>query len=185
MIRKIKAVVNKLDINEIIIQSENFFFESIPTYRILKNCEENKEYIFETILDINEWNISLYLFYDNFERNMFLNLKKVSKLGSKSALKILQNADAENIATMISANDINGLSKLPGVGKKTAERIANELKNIFDSFVTTGNNSKLNDALDALEALGFERNKIYKVLKEMNIENLSLENIITQALKKL
>ncbi|WP_129409331.1 Holliday junction branch migration protein RuvA [Marinitoga lauensis] len=185
MIRKVKGIINKLDTEEIIIQVGNFFFESIPTYRILKNCKENEEYIFESFLDVNERNISLYLFYDALERNMFINLKKVSKLGAKSALKMLQNADAENIATMISANDINGLSKLPGVGKKTAERIANELKNKFDSFISSGNNNKLNDALDALEALGFDRNAIYRVLKNMDIENLPLENIITQALKKL
>ncbi|OQY09756.1 MAG: hypothetical protein B6I29_02885 [Marinitoga sp. 4572_148] len=185
MIRKIKGIINKLNTTEIIIQTGNLFFESIPTYRILKNCKENEEYTFDAFLDINEWNISLYLFYDDLERSMFVNLKKVSKLGAKSALKILQNADAENIATMISANDTNGLSKLPGIGKKTAERIANELKNKFDSLISSENNSKLNDALDALEALGFERNKIYSVLKNMDMENLPLENIITQALKKL
>ncbi|MBM7558965.1 Holliday junction branch migration protein RuvA [Marinitoga litoralis] len=185
MIRKIKGLINKLDSDEIIIQSGNFFFESIPTFRILNNCKENEEYIFHTVLETNEWNISLYIFYDEFEREMFLNLKKVSKLGAKSALKILQSADAESIASMISANDLNGLSKLPGVGKKTAERIANELKDKFDVFITNDNSTKLNDALNALEALGFERNKVFKVLKEMDIENLSLENIITQALKKL
>ncbi|WGS65280.1 Holliday junction branch migration protein RuvA [Marinitoga aeolica] len=185
MIRKIKGIINKLDSSEIIIQTGNFFFESIPTYRILKNCKENEEYTFESFLDVNERNISLYLFYDDLERSIFINLKKVSKLGAKSALRILQNADAESIATMISANDISGLSKLPGVGKKTAERIANELKNKFDSFISSSNNNKLNDALDALESLGFDRNKIYKVLKNMDIENIPLENIITQALKKL
>ncbi|KLO20861.1 MULTISPECIES: Holliday junction branch migration protein RuvA [unclassified Marinitoga] len=184
MIRKITGLIQTLNTSEIIIQSGNFYFESIPTYRILKNCEKNKEYLFETYLDINEWNISLYLFYDEFERNMFLSLKKVSKLGAKSAIKIIQNADAENIANMISTNDINGLSKLPGIGKKTAERIANELKNKFESFISTDNN-KFNDALDALEALGFDRNKIYTILKDLDLNNLSLENIITQALKKL
>ncbi|KAF2955494.1 Holliday junction branch migration protein RuvA [Marinitoga sp. 38H-ov] len=184
MVRKLKGIVNKLNEDEIIVQSGNFFFESIPTYRILKNCDEGKEYIFHTVLDMNEWNISLYLFYDEFERELFLNLKKVSKLGAKSALKILQSDDAENIISMISANDLNGLSKLPGVGKKTAERIANELKDKFEAFIVDSS-SKLNDALDALEALGFERNRSFRILKEMDIENLSLENIITQALKKL
>ncbi|GAB6188419.1 Holliday junction branch migration protein RuvA [Marinitoga arctica] len=185
MIRKIKGLINKLNTTEMIIQVGNFFFESLPTYRILKNCKEKEEYIFDSFLDVNERNISLYIFYDDLERSMFINLKKVSKLGAKSAIKILQSTDAENIAAMISSNDINGLSKLPGVGKKTAERIANELKNRFDSFISSGNSNKLNDALDALEALGFERNKIFNILKNMDIDNLSLENIITQALKKL
>jgi Holliday junction DNA helicase RuvA len=185
MIRKVKGIIDKISEDEIIIKVGNFYIESIPTYRIIKNCNENKEYTFESILETNEWNISLYLFYDEFERRMFINLKKVSKLGSKSALKILQNADAEAIATMISSNDINGLSKLPGIGKKTAERIINELKNNFEEFIITKKTNVLNDALEALEALGFEKNKVYNILKTMDIENMSLENIITQALKKL
>ncbi|NUU96367.1 hypothetical protein XO10_08740 [Marinitoga sp. 1135] len=168
-----------------IIESGNMFFESIPTYRILERCEIGKEYVFETHLEISEWNIAFYMFYDDIERNIFLNLKKVSKLGGKSALKILQKIDVEQLINMIASQDVKGLSKLPGIGKKTAERIINELGENLETLPVSGESTKLKDALEALEALGFEKNKVFNVLKEIDIEKLTLENIITQALKKL
>src|SRR5690606_31340185 len=100
----------------------------------LQNHNVGDKVDFYVCLETNEWNTSMYIFEDKFERDVFEALKKVSKMGPRTSSKILKKVSAEMLVGMINAQDINGLSGLPGVGKKTAERMIAELSEAFNNF---------------------------------------------------
>jgi len=185
MIRKIRGKVISAEKEEIIIEVGNVTIGGFPSYRILKNINTGDEYNFETSLEMNEWNMSLYFFYDETEKKAFSYLKKVSKIGPKTAAKITLTNDAESVIGMIAAQDTQGLSGLPGIGKKTAERIISELKNEFENMEFVYGESFIEDAVEALETLGYDRFRVLKILSSEDTKGLKTEDIIKIGLNKL
>ena len=182
MLKKIKGKIVSIEEENISIEVGPFTLEAFPSFRILKELDLEQEYNFEASFEMSEWNIALYLFKDIEERNVFESLKKVSKIGPKTAARIVKSTDAEAISAMIGSGDISGLSKLPGIGKKTAERITSELKGKFEGVEIKND---LSDAIEALEALGYERFKIMRFLKNNDVSTLPVEEIIKIGLAKL
>jgi Holliday junction DNA helicase RuvA len=185
MLKKIEATLLDYDNENAVIKCNSITLEAFPSFRVLKNLNIGEKYDFYAHFEMNEWNMTLFIFFDSFERKMFTNLKKVSKIGPKTAAKILRTNDSEKIASMISAQDVKGLTSLPGIGAKTAERIISELKNNFETIDLEVKTESFSDALDALEQLGFERSKVYKIIKMENISNLDTQDIIKFILSKM
>jgi len=150
-----------------------------------------------TYLSVREDGIELFGFKDNDELNMFKMLISVSGIGPKAAMSLLSYMTPDGISIAICTDDKKAISKAPGIGPKTAARIILELKDkmsiqsssaaVDDTkvFVGSHNNGKYNEALDALTVLGFNRSISAEVLKSIDINNLELEDIIKDALKKL
>ena len=145
---------------------------------------------------VREDDISLYGFLTMEELNMFELLISVSGVGAKSALSILAKIEPSNFALAVITNDTSKLVKIPGVGAKTAARIVLELKdklknqdmvkdnvNVIQNNV--GNKEELNEAISALQVLGYNRRDIEKVFEKIEIDNLTLEEMIKQGLKYL
>jgi len=189
MIRKLRATIEEIEEEIILIRIGNIVFEAYPSFKVLQNYNIGDEVDFYVCLEINEWNSSMYVFEDKFERDVYEALKKVSKIGPRTSSKILKRVSAEMLVSMINAEDIVGLSELPGVGKKTAERLIAELSGIFNTvgpFAADLSTTKnVRDALEALEALGFQRYEIMKIINEMDLKNMSTEDIIRNCLTKL
>jgi Holliday junction DNA helicase RuvA len=144
---------------------------------------------------VREDALLLYGFLTQAEKDSFNLLLKVSKIGPKLAINILSNIDADKLAHIILTADIANLSQVPGVGKKTAERIIVELKGkILPSLqavsrelpVAKATNRNLSDAVDALLSLGYKRNEVEMALDRIAVSGASrTEEIVRQALKRI
>jgi len=145
-----------------------------------------------TYLNVREDGIFIYGFISEEELNMFKLLQMVSKIGPKIALGILSTLNSNQIKLAIMRKDLDVLCKAPGIGKKTAERIILELKDRIDKdiIIEEDNISGLNydnymEAINGLMSLGYTRIEVEKIIKTMDISNMSIEDIIRETLKRL
>lgn len=143
---------------------------------------------------VREDEISLYGFNTEEELRMFEILINVSGVGARSAIAMLSDITPSSFALAVINNDVNRLTKVPGVGKKTAQRLILELQDKLksenvsqdDDENTDDNSSNNNDeAVTALQVLGYTRKEITAVLEKIDTKKLSIEEIIKSALKYL
>jgi len=158
--------------------------------------EVNNEVILFTHLIVREDAHTLYAFSSEKERALFRLLLKVNGVGPKMALAIVSGMTANEFATRIHSGDVTGLTKLPGVGKKTAERLIIEMRDRLpepSELLEDGDTStqsaprKLEDeAIAALLALGYKPVQASKMVSSSlkgNDKKLSVEEIVRNALK--
>ncbi len=131
----------------------------------------------------------LFGFLSLKERSAFRELIRISGVGPKLALSVLSGMSADDLAQCIVMQDAGQLTRVPGIGKKTAERLLLELKGrLADALPQAGSVSisagVTHDALGALLALGYSDKEARPALKQLP-EGLSLEEAIRQALKLL
>lgn len=149
-----------------------------------------------TYLNVKEDILDLYGFFNNIERETFLLLISISGIGPKLALTILSGVTTDNLKNSIIAGDVPSLTRVPGVGAKTAKRIIVELKEKFISIDADNLgivekkefSSHFQDVLNALLALGYKNNHAKQVCNELEKEGLmkgKLESVIKLALGRL
>ena len=130
----------------------------------------------------------LFGFATDQERIIFRKLLKVNGIGAKASLSILGGMTVSELTHSIQTQDVNSLTKIPGIGKKTAERLILELKDKFSDteFATSKNqgSSELSDIQNALLALGYNQKDILTVTKDLDA-NVTVNDGIKQALKLL
>ena len=134
----------------------------------------------------------LYGFASDDERLLFRTLLKVNRVGAKMALGILSAMSAGDFRRCVEYEDTTALSKIPGVGKKTAERLIIEMRDRIDKVVPMrpgaapliGEASARSEAHDALVALGYKTNEVNKLISQLDTDNKSAEDIIRHALKQ-
>lgn len=137
---------------------------------------------------VREESFDLYGFIDYEEQEFFEMLLNVSGIGPKGALAILGIASIDTLKKAISTGDIGYLTKISGIGKKTAEKIVIELRDKLSTKIKTDKGEgSLQDELDALEALkslGYSQNEAREALKKVGAE-LNTNAKIKEALKVL
>lgn len=151
-----------------------------------------------THLNVREDAMELYGFATQEELNLFQLLLSVSGVGPKAALSILSANNPANLALSIITGDEKALTCAPGIGKKIAQRVILELKDKLakgqtigggESYAGTGvtviPENKLSEASAALAVLGYAQSEINLALKDIDMETLTLEQIIKAALKKM
>ena len=153
-------------------------------------------YVYQAVRDDD---ISLFGFNDEDEKQLFLQLINVSGIGPKSALAILANPDHDGLINAIANDDVKYLTKFPGIGKKTASQICLDLKDKIEQLTTTKTdlfkplstaeaaaNDALQDALEALTALGYKERDVKRIKKELEKEPVtSTEEYLRHALRLL
>ncbi|MDP4598914.1 MAG: Holliday junction branch migration protein RuvA [Pseudomonadales bacterium] len=133
----------------------------------------------------------LFGFYTATERELFRALIKVNSVGPKLAVAILSGVDAAAFSRCIQNNDVKTLTSLPGVGKKTAERLIIELRDRLPVLAPGAQQvlpqvaDFLADAETALIGLGYKPQDAARVLGQLEDQDASVENLIRQALKAL
>lgn len=136
----------------------------------------------------------LFGFADLAEKQLFLKLISVSGIGPKSALAILANDNHSGLIQAIEADDVTYLIKFPGVGKKTAQQMILDLKGKLGELVgdypvatpeVTMQDSALDDALAALQALGYSDKEIKRVAKLLPADGHTTDQYLREALKLL
>lgn len=151
-----------------------------------------------THLYVREEIFELYGFASESELGCFRMLIGVSGVGPKAALAILSSNSPEGLAMAIVSGNEKALTSAPGIGKKIAQRIILELKDklakgqltagggeAFAGGVTIIPENKASEASAALAVLGYSQGEINLALKGIDLEALSLEDVIKQALKKM
>jgi Holliday junction DNA helicase RuvA len=138
----------------------------------------------------------LYGFTAESDRALFRALLKVSGVGGKMALAILSGMTTDEFSLAVQAGDAAALTRLPGVGKKTAERLIVEMRDRLEKMGThpggatapggtapTGGHTPLDDAISALLALGYKLVDAQRMTKAVDCEGLATEEIIRAALQ--
>ena len=167
------------------------------TLASLKKGQRGKLY---TYLNVGEGIFELYGFATQNELNSFKLLISVSGVGPKAALAILSSGTPESLAMAIVTGDEKSLTAAPGIGKKIAQRIILELKDKMAKESAAGGldfsggkgapvtplfTSKATEAAQALAVLGYSSQEVQMALKGVDVEDLPLEEIIRQSLKKM
>jgi Holliday junction DNA helicase RuvA len=150
-----------------------------------------------TYLKVREDDMSLFGFNIAEELSMFELLISVSGVGAKTALSMLSCIEPSKFALAVITNDLKTLTKIPGIGAKSAQRIVLELKDKLktEKAVDTSENSeiaesiekdnKLEDAVSALQVLGYNRKEIEKVFEKAELSDFSVEDLIKKGLQLL
>ena len=156
---------------------------------------KKKIYVHQSVTDSS---MTLYGFETLDDKQLFEQLLNVSGIGSKSALAIMAGNDNTGLINAIKTENVSFLVKFPGIGKKTAQQIILDLKdkidknlqldlNIRESNPIVGQNPKLDDALNALEALGFTHKSVEKIQSKLAAldESTTTDQYISNRLKML
>ena len=149
-----------------------------------------------THLAVREDAHTLYAFVKLSDRDLFRSLLRVNGVGAKLALTILSGMDGQAFARCVQEGDAAALVRLPGVGKKTAERLIIELRDRLDAVpasdgatltagtvAAAGRSSPVEDAVNALVGLGYKPQEASRMVRSVNAAELSSEEIIRQALQ--
>ncbi len=152
-----------------------------------------KEVILLTHYAVKEDSVALYGFLRESERSLFRSLQKVSGIGAKIALAVLSGVSTDHFARLVQAGDVVALTKIPGIGKKTAERIVVELRDRVDglagvpgSGLATGAAMPADaagEATVALQQLGYKPAEVSRLVQKVAAEGDDAEAIIRKALR--
>lgn len=172
MIVYIKGKVLKKNNASIVITTNSIGYEVFVPLNNLYSYQEGEEVELITYLHLREDLMQLYGFQSWQERDVFLLLINVSGVGPKGAMAILSNISIEKLKQAIGTEDINVLTKLPGVGKKTAQRLIIELKDKIpgspdvEGETATGSVTG-NDLLTALVSLGYQSLEVKSIIPRL------------------
>lgn len=194
MIDYIIGIINSVTEDSFIIESNNIGYRvntSTNTIsRLITKLDSQKIF---TNLVVREDGFFLYGFDNTQELEMFKLLQTVSKVGPKLACTMLSSHTPSKLGYAIYKNDLDTLCKIPGIGRKTAERLVLELKDKVKQSITDLENTKgdintssaKEEAIEALCALGFSRFEVDRVLISIDYVELSVEDIIKEVLKRI
>ena len=148
-----------------------------------------------THLSIKDDSHTLYGFSSEEQRTLFRQLLKISGIGAKLALTILSGASGDELARYVTENDTASLTRLPGIGKKTAERIIIELRDKLDSMPVGGSvtprpgaampGDAVSEATHALTALGYKPQEVNHMIRIAAQPDMDAEEIIRHALQSM
>jgi Holliday junction DNA helicase RuvA len=141
-----------------------------------------------THLVVREDQLTLYGFTSHSQLKLFRHLIGVSGVGPKSALGILSVADAPTITAAIADEDTSYLTKVSGIGQKTADKVILDLKDSFGDISTAASaqgRAESSEAVEALEALGYSSREARNAVAAVEDEVDSTEEKVKQALKQL
>ena len=204
MIGKLKGIVDSIYDEYLILDVNGVGYRIFCSSKILSNIEVGSALSLTIQTIVREDAIILFGFLNDYEKTWFETLCKVNGIGNKMALKIMGALTIDEILMAIDSQDSKMFCRAPGVGQKIASRIITELKDIRKTLgnlesieininaVSTNtssleNDTRLKDALSALENLGYQKNVAYNIivniLKER--EDIVIESLITEALKRI
>lgn len=197
MLHHINGKVSEIEANLAVIDCHGIGFGlniTTNTASKLKIGETVLLYVYE---NVKEDAYDLFGFAEKRERRCFEMLLGVSGVGPKAALSILSATTTESFAMAIISGDEKAITLAPGVGKKIAQRVILELKDkisketgeAYAGSIPAASGSvgvsKMSDAASALAVLGYGSSEISVALKDIDIENNALEDIVRMALKKM
>jgi Holliday junction DNA helicase RuvA len=200
MIGKIRGVILEKQPPQLLIDVQGMGYEiDAPMSTFYQLPESGQEVNLFTHFVVREDAHHLYGFYTNDERHLFRTLLKVNGVGPRLALTILSSASTEEFVRCVLNNDTASLVRLPGVGKKTAERLVIEMRDKLSDWYKTmpvtatstsrqENNTRhqvLQDAIAALVSLGYKQQEANRLVTKMDDGIMGSEGLIRCALREM
>ena len=179
--------------NYVIVDVSGIGYKIFMTETAIEKLEIGQAVKVFTYMRVMEDDISLFGFLSNDELMMFELLISVGGIGAKTATSILSKISPSRFALAVISSDVNSLKKLPGIGPKSAARIILELKDKIKTEDTIERatdtqptyTATVQDAIDALQVLGYNRKSIEKAFENIDLKEMSTEDIIKKGLELL
>lgn len=196
MIGRLRGIIIEKQAPDLVIDVQGVGYEvAAPMSTFINLPAINQEVSLFTHLIVREDAQLLYAFATTRERLLFRSLLKVNGVGAKLALTILSGSDVDDFARSVQEGDAASLTRLPGVGKKTAERLIIEmrdrLKDISGAMglkpvvsVAAKLAGAKDEASNALASLGYKPAEAEKMLRSLDTDGLNTEQIIKLALQR-
>lgn len=196
----IKGIIEDIEVDKIIIEANNIGYNVfVPSSVMADIGSKGREIKLYTYLNVKEDAMNLFGFLSKEDLNLFKMLITVNGIGPKGAIGVLGVMNTDDLRFAIVSGDVKSITKAPGVGVKTAQKIILELKDklklsdvleqksILDgSDKSSGSNDIAGEAVMALTVLGYSQSEALKAIRMCEIKNdTTVEDIIKEALKKL
>lgn len=194
MISYINGMVSEVNTDSVVVEvgGIGYFIHCANPFSFQKH--KNQSLKVYTYHYVREDFIALYGFLSREERSLFVHLLAVSGIGPKGALAILAACQPHEVAIAVENEDEKYLTKFPGVGKKTARQMILDLKGKMSAFgVEDGvsgsaqsineSSMALQEAVEALKALGYAEREIQKAVKQIGNKDMSADQYVKKALK--
>lgn len=201
MISYIKGEILYNNGDSLVVENNGIGYEIIvPAFSAQKLCAQKGIVTVFTYMSVREDGITLFGFASREEKNIYEKLISVSGIGPKAAVSILSVLTTSQLITAIVSGDAAALSRAPGIGKKTAQRVILELKDkivnedITEAFgmdndivLTDGIpiNDDRSEAVEALTSLGYTRSEAVKAVSKVYNDGMDVQKILSSALKEL
>lgn len=200
MIGYLKGKILEKNLQSVLLLVQDIGYEVYISEKVYYQLGEvNDEVAFLIYTSVREDAIELFGFIDPLDKKLFLNLISVSGIGAKSAIQILGKTDSFALVQAIVKSDVIYLTKLPGVGKKTANRMIVELADKLEKEYDLADNENkplavsspnsmsevLTDVIDGLKGLGYTEKEIMPIIDQIEVKDGSMEMIFKLVLSKL
>ena len=193
----INGIVAEKSHNELVIEAGGVGYSLFCSLNTLQNAMPVGEMMrVYTYLNVTQDGVTLFGFGTKEERNMFLRLTTVSGIGPKTAIGILGSMSMRDLTLAIVMGDTAALSRAPGIGKKTAQRIALELKEQINSNEIEGlsgvaatattalrSNDPVTEAMLALQSLGYNQSEAMQALAAVKDKSDQADELVRLALR--
>lgn len=196
MIARLSGILLEKDPPNLVIDVGGVGYEVEAPMSVFYDLPENGQpIVLLTHLQVSQDHQTLYGFRTSAERTLFRQLLKISGIGAKLALTILSGASGDELARMVADGDAASLTRLPGIGKKTAERIIIELRDKLDDMPVSLPGAAgaaaalagdaISEAGNALRALGYKASEVNHMVRSVAEKGMDAEEIIRKALQSM
>ena len=203
MIAKLTGKISEIFNSTVTIDVNGVGYEVFCSQECIQSLQIDHNAVITIYTDVKEDSISLYGFKDSQEKQVFLLLRKVKGVGARTGSQIISRVNKLELLRIIGSSDLTKLQSIKGIGKKLAERIIVELRDQVAEFVNEQVSSSVlfdpainepyNDALSALQALGFSRKDAENAINQVKASGVigvgksskdnDSGNIVREALK--
>lgn len=191
-----KGIVESIFEDRIILDVNDIGYEIfMPESEIISIKDKKEKIKIYTYLNVREDEMKLFGFLSQNNLDFFKKLTSVSGVGPKMALGIISNIDPSEMCVAIATENILALKQIPGIGPKMAQKIIFELKDkvqkddLQNAAKNIGRsiskNKNIDEAITALEVLGYSKREIKEVVDKLNITEEKVEDIIRIVLKEM
>lgn len=196
MIGFVEGIIEYIDVDKIVVNNNGVGYNVfMPASQIDTLIVDETVRVF-TYLNVREDAMQLFGFLTRDDLEVFKLLITVNGIGPKGGLAVLSTITTEDLRVAVISEDAKAISKAPGIGAKTAQKVIIELKDKLnledvlepklDANFQVNDNNSMSEAVMALVALGYSHADAYRAVKSIdNIEELDVENVIKMALKKI
>ena len=202
MIAFVRGTVEERDETSVVLDNNGIGYRILVPSSVSDRLSAHEEVRLYTYLAVREDAMTLYGFLTHDDRLVFTQLLGVSGIGPKGALSVLSAISANDLRFAVLSDDLKTLGKIPGIGKKTAQKLILELKDKFDlrdaledhteeglpfTAASEGERTAEAEAIEALTALGYPGTQAMKAVRAVTAkgQEMSVEAILKAALKNL
>lgn len=196
MIGFVEGIIEYIDVDKIVVNNNGVGYNVFMPASQIDTLNVDETVRVFTYLNVREDAMQLFGFLTRDDLEVFKLLITVNGIGPKGGLAVLSTITTDDLRVAVISEDAKAISKAPGIGAKTAQKVIIELKDKLnledvlesklDANFQVNDNNSMSEAVMALVALGYSQADAYRAVKSIdNIEELDVENVIKMALKKI